>query len=404
MKKYLYLQLKRAAKFFPFVLAVTLVLLFGTLVIFNSLVLTDQNKEENTMAILGISGDTDDSFLKMGLGALQAFDDTKYSIEIRNLEEDEAAAALKKGELSAYIVVPEKFMEKALRGELDPMRFVTTAHTGDVVTMLKNELLTVITNMVITSQQGTFGTEDMKTDNNISTGNNDMEAISLEYFGQILNRNDMLSVEELGVGDSLNLTDYYICSLLIFFVMLLGLPFAALYCKGDNTLTALLSAKGVSSLKILFAEYLSHLISLLAIVTVILGGAAIADKALGLGALPLGGCPFLYVLPTVILVAAFNIMIFELSGNLIGGMLLHFFASLSICYISGCFFPLYSFPEAVQSIAGYLPTTFARTHLSGYFLGGGNIEQSLPLFGFAALFFIVALIAKRLKLSRGGTA
>ena len=403
MRKYLYLQLKRAAKLFPFVLAVTLVLALGTLIIFNSLVLADKNKEENTMAILGIAGDMDNSFLKIGLGALQAFDDTKYSIEIKELDEEAAEAALKRGELSAYIVIPEEFMEKALMGKLDPMRFVTTAHTGDVVTMLKNELLTVITNMVITSQQGTFGTEDLKNDNNISSNSNDMEAISLEYFGQILNRNDMLTVEELGVGDSLNLTDYYVCSLLIFFIMLLGLPFAALYCRGDTTLTALLSAKGISPLKTLFAEYLSHLISLLSVVTVILGGAAIADKALGLGVFG-GGNPFLYILPTVILVAAFNIMIFELSGSLIGGMLLHFFASLSLCYISGCFFPLYSFPEAVQSIAEYLPTTLARVHLSGYFLGGGNIEESLPLFGFAALFFVVALIAKRFKLSRGGTA
>ena len=42
------------------------------------------------------------------------------------------------------------------------------------------------------------------------------------------------------------------------------------------------------------------------------------------------------LLPVIVTVTAFGFMIFELAGNLVSGVLLHFFLSLALCYVSGC--------------------------------------------------------------------
>lgn len=405
MKKYLHLQLKRAGRLFPFVLAVTLALLGSVVFILGAILSAEGGKEENTKAVVGVAGDMENSFLKLGLGAMQTFDDTRYSMELKPFEEKAAAAALKNGTISAYIVIPEDFIEKAFSGDIEPIRFVTTAHTSDVVTMLKNEILTVITDMVVASQKGTYGTDDLMESCGNSAAGEDMDRISLDYFELIVNRNDMLTVEEVGVKAQLSTTNYYICSMFIFFFMLLGLPFASIYCRGENTLCLLLRAKGVSVFKLKLAEYLSHLASLVAITFILLGGAALADiflKADLLGSLEF--CPFIYLLPTLMMLAAFNLLLFELASNIINGVLIHFFTALSISYISGCFFPIHTFPKAVQALSSFLPVGVAREHLSGLFTGEGSLTALLTTLGYAILFFLVSLGVRQYKLSRGGTA
>ena len=186
--------------------------------------------------------------------------------------------------------------------------------------------------------------------------------------------------------------------------MLMGLPYAVLYCRRDNSLTALLSSRGVSCFKILLSEYISHLASLACLLAVIFGAVAVADGLLGLEFFKnTEGCPFLYVMPAVIMLSAFYLMIFELSSGVISGVLTHFFLSLSLCYISGCFYPIHSFPAAVQKLSALLPTGLAREQLAGFFTGESGIAPTLFVLLYAAAFFAVTLLAKRIRLmSRTG--
>lgn len=403
MKKYLFLQLKRAGGIFPFVLGVTLVLLLGVSVVLGAMLQSNEEREDNKKINIGVSGDLDNDFLKLGLGAFQAFDDTKYTLELIQYSEEEAERALERGEVLAYIVIPDEFMENALGGEIEPVRFVTTAAANDIVTMLKNEILSVVTDMVVAAQQGSYGLYDVvldKTGDHSLAGKTDDEA-AIGYFELIINRNDLLKVEEVGVGANLTTSNYYICSMLIFFLLLMGLPYAALYCRRDNSLIALLSSKGVSCFKIQLAEYLCHLASLLVLLILILGGISVADGVFALGIFKgTTGCPFIHILPTLIMISAFNIMVFELASNLVAGVLCHFFASLSLCYISGCFYPIHAFPKVVQDISSVLPTGLAREQIASFFTGKGAFLPTLAVLLYAVLFFVVAAIFKRIKVMR----
>ena len=403
MKKYFYLQQKRAFKLFPYVLTVTFILLLGVIIALNGMITGNADKEENQKLNVGVTGDMDNSLLRLGMGAFQALDDTQFSIQLVEYTEKDAATALKKGDVSAYIVVPEDFVEKALYGEVEPIRFVTTVESSDVVTMFKTELLSVITNMVIDCQKGTYGIGDAlyAADSKNLVGKAESE-ISLEYFELVLNRGKVLEVEELGIVNSLSTTNYYICSLLIVFIMIMGLPFASLYCSRDTALAALLNSKGKTSFKMLCGEYLAHFISLVTVLLVALLGFIIYSSAVDIDLFKeTYGCPFITLIPALMMFAAFNLLVFEIASNIISGLLGHFFLSIALVFISGCFFPLYSFPSSIQKVAQVLPVCVAREQISAFFTGESRLISTLILLGFTALFFAACLLVKRMKLLSG---
>ena len=112
--------------------------------------LSDQSgKAENTKVSIAVTGDTESPLLQLGLKTFQSIDETKYSLEILSMEEDQAREALLKGEIACYMVIPQDFVENAMYGRIDPVRFVTATGTEDVVALFKNELLQILTDLVI---------------------------------------------------------------------------------------------------------------------------------------------------------------------------------------------------------------------------------------------------------------
>ena len=91
----------------------------------------------------------------------------------------------------------------------------------------------------------------------------------------------------------------------------------------------------------------------------------------------------------VLLVSAFSYMLYCLSTDLIGGILLQFFTALGLCFISGCLYPAYFFPPQVQTMAQLLPTGVARSLIAGAFTGEGSPLTVLLLTAYSAVFFLI---------------
>lgn len=405
MKKYLLLQYKKILKLFPFVLVVTLILFTGLAVVFGMIVNTNSQKEENQIFNIALTGDTDNDYLHLGLSALSSMDQTRFSMKLVEMNESKAEKALAKGEISAYVVFPEDFMDKALSGDVEPIKYVTTSGNRDVVTLFKNEITKLITDMVVACQKGTYGLADalMEADEG-QIVNRHMSNLSLRYVDLILHRSEMVTVDELGISGGLSTVEYYICGIFIVFIMLMGLPFATMYIKDDYALSRLLISKGYSNFVQQTCEYIAHLTSLVALATIVFSGVGLMANFANIGLkLPFEtlGLFALNTLPTLIMISAFNIMIFELSSNMVGGVLLHFFSTLGLCYISGCFYPIYAFPKAVQQISSILPVGVARQQLASFFTEEGMFTRSILVLLYAALFFGIALLLRRFKTVNG---
>ena len=399
MRSYFKLQCIRVSRVFIPILLVTLILAVGIGIALVSLIGNYQNSDENTVFIIGITGDMENEYLKWGLAAVQAFDDTRFTMDFVYMEEEEAIEKLSNGILTAYVDLPTGFVEGAISGDFEPIRFVTTPGASGLVTMFKNEITSAIIEMAVDTQKGTNGIGDAAHDQGIGNLAGDFQyEISLAYVDLILSRGDMITVDVLGISSGLSMAEYFICGLSIVFLMLAGLPFVTIYCRKDDSLNNLLLSKGFSYKKQVLCEWGAHFISLLClvlIVAILLSFAFIIFPDF----IPINEffAFLLYSIPVLLMLSAFNLMLFELTTNVVSGVLLHFFTTLSLCYISGCFYPIYAFPEIIQKIQFIFPTGLARACLANAFVTEVNALALISNLLFAIVFYVLAVYFRNRK-------
>lgn len=392
MGTYCYLQLKRLARFLPGALCVVLVLLIGLLTALTVTVRTDAAAEENQKVRIALVGTADDNMIQMGLAAMRSFDSTQFSMELVEMTEPEARTALQRGKIGAYLVMPDGFMDEAMNGNILPIKFVSTTGAASMVTIFKEEVSRVIASLLLESQQGVYGMQQAMRDNEIGDRGKHMTDLAMTYVEYVLVRDKVYQVNSLGISDALSLADYLVCGLAVLLLHLACLPFAPLMIRRDLSLCRMLSAKG----KPAFAQSLCDLgVYLLGIVVLValfvFGGTAIAGDTLGdLN----GGDILLRSLPVLVMICAFSFMLYALTADLISGVLLQFFLSAALCFISGCMYPVHFFPISVQRIAAWLPAGLARSQLAGCITGEHNIQTALLLLAYALVFSAVGTAAR----------
>ncbi|MBQ9957444.1 MAG: ABC transporter permease, partial [Clostridia bacterium] len=71
---------------------------------------------------------------------------------------------------------------------------------------------------------------------------------------------------------------------------------------------------------------------------------------------------------------------------------------MGLCYVSGCFYPIYSLPLPLQKLSHFLPTGIAREYLEGYFVGDTNFTQLMGILIFTVAFLTAALLIRSSKI------
>lgn len=383
MGRYCYLQFKRLLRYLPGALCVVLVLLLGLSVALSVLVSNGQNAEENQKVRIAMVGTAEDSILQMGMTALRSFDSTQFSLELVELEsEAQARQQLKQGSLAAYILIPEGFMEEAMAGNIMPLKLVSTTGNSGMVTIFKEEVSRVISGVLLDSQKGVYGMQKAMRDNDIGGRGEKMTLLALRYAEYVLARDKVYRVDTLGIGDALSLGEYLACGLSVLLLHLCCLPFAPLMIRRDLSLARMLSARGRSAWLQALCDLGVYLLGLTALTAVTLAVVAGGDAPVLL----------LQSLPVLVAVGCFSFMLYALSRDLIGGVLLQFFLSVAMCFVSGCLYPVYFFPVAVQRIAEYLPAGLARSQLAGFVTGEGGSGWLLLAYG--TVFCLVGIVAR----------
>ncbi len=402
MKRYLYLQFKRNLKIFPLVCSVALTLLLCVSVILAGV--ANKNSEKHARLKIALSGDTQNELTQLGMAALRTFDDTRFSMELIELPEDEARAQLQSGNISAIVIFPDDFLDRALMGDVDQVTFITTPGAQSVVTLLKDELTKVVADIVIACEKGVYAVDDLITKNDLpSSAGQSMYDLSMAYVDMVFSRADVYVLTELGISHGVDIGQYYICSTIVVLLMMFGICFVIVCVKSDYSLNDLLISRGFPNYKQILCEFLVHLLAfgLLVLFLLFVGGLLFLITGRSDLTVPFSATTLVSLcartVPVLIMLAAFNIMIFELSGDLISSVLLHFFCCIGLCYISGCFYPVYSLPLPLQNISRFLPTGIAREFLEGAFQGDVSILRLSGLLVFSGVFFGVAVLVRRTK-------
>ena len=391
MKQYFILRCKQLAKYLPGTFLAMLVLLGSLLGVFQIVVTQDTQSEENQKIQIALVGYADDPFLTMGLTALEAFDSTRFALEIQQMELEDAKTALALGQVAAYVVIPPTFIEEAMDGNILPLEFVSTTGAAGLVSLFKDEVTDVIASILLNAQKGVYGMAEALRDEGLKPGKH-MDKMSIQYAEQVFIRDQVYSLEELGIADELGLAGYLLCGFMVLFLLLCCLPLGPVMIQKDLSFARMLSSRGRPAPQQMLYSYFAYALSLLVIALLLLiPGGILAD-------LPVFSI-VLQVIPVVIMTAAFSFMLYTLSSDLVGGILLQFFSTLAMCFISGCLYPVYFFPSAVQKAAMWLPAGIARSQLSGVLTGSLSFLPTLLLLGYSVLFVAIGCLvgSRRIK-------
>lgn len=400
MKRYWKVQLRRLIRPLPRALLTVLVIL-GALLLVARGVMEDarQDNQKMKVAVVGIQ---EDPLLQMGLTALQNMDVSRYSLEMIEMDEEQARAALERGEIAGYGVIPPDFAQEAMYGHFLPITFVTTPGAAGLVSVLKEEITAAIEEILVTAQKGIYGSWNLLTDHQLEGEAQEIvNGISLTYVELVLARNRVYTLEELGISQGLTLEQHMALGILVVFLMLAALCYSPVLVRGEHTLSRLLAARGVGAGKQILAELGSFLISI-GLLLLCAGLLALPAGLLAGISLPPVKTLLYWVwtaLPVVVMVAAWSFFLFSLAKELVSGVLLVALLSLALCFVGGCMYPASFFPESIRQLSRFLPTGLAMEQLSCCVTGGRGSAGWLILY--SACFAVLAWLHRAGSI-RGG--
>ena len=402
MVKYFLIKFKSLLKILPYLFAAIVVLFACMIAAFHAAL--DATKSGPAVRFrLALVCSDDDPYFKAGLDIVQAYDSSRFSIEALQMDEPQAHAALQRGELDAYVVIPKGYIGAAMDGQLGSLKYVSTSGAAELTTLFKDEITGVIANIIIACEKGMYGVDQIAEDYNFSDkAGSYMNQISLKYVDFLLERSDMYYVDELGIHDSLGLDGYLFSGITVLIISVMLMPASVGYIGQNMAVQQLLKSKNIGAGKQVSVEYMA-LICVVFIPVAVIICAASALKPLLIPELQrLVGIfsvhNILSFLVITLVMCAFAYLMFQLADDMVGGILLYFFVTLGTCFISGCIYPIYFFPDSIRNIAQYMPHGVCRSAISHCILGQRHYGDLILLLLYSCVMLFVAYLIRKLRL------
>ena len=369
-RSYLSLQLKRAARLVPQMLAVTLLL--AVLTAMAGLMLARSRSQDSARRTLriGVVGDEGESLIDESIDMLSSMDTSRFSIKLERMQPGEADSLLRRGSITGYLLVPDGFANALWYGDHLPLTYFSNNGGADVGTQLTQELVVTISALVMETENAVYGAQNMVRDRLPEERPGDAgDDLLLRYGTGILDRSRLYQLELTGVGDSLSLPGYYLCGILLLFVMLWSISCSPLFSRRSRELGQILNSDGFGAPGQIFSEFTAFLLLLL---FALLAAGLLAFLLLGRFGIPIpelqgrGESPLTmasWVLPPALMLCALAFLLYELSNSTVSGILLQFLNAAVQGYLAGCFYPSSFFPEGLRRVGALLPAGFAMRWL-----------------------------------------
>ncbi len=406
MKTYIYLQIKRVMKVLPTFLLVVLILLLSLAAVFVTVSSANQAETVGIKTKIAYTGNIEGTYLETGLNVIKEMDSTQYTIEFVEMDKEEAFDAVRKMEVAACAIIPDNFAAEAWRGNILPITYVTVNDPSGLTPFFKDEVTKIISDALVEGLRCTYATQSLVYQYvDYDTSWERMNEMNIEYMDVLLNRDKIYTVKNSGLRNDMGFAEYLFCGISVLLLFLTALPFSLLFVRQDHSLQKLLSSRRIGSIKQITAELLSVFTGLFILFVCILIPVIIIVLFFNTPIstiLPPASLlrTLLWGIPVILLISSMSLLIFELTDNLISGVLYHFFLTLSLCYISGCLYPIFAFPEIIQKIARLLPTGIARDVLGGALTGNSSYLSLMGLLIYSLIFYALTIIVRSRKIHK----
>lgn len=403
--KYFVLQIKRAFKLFPYVLIAAVILLAGLFAALHFV--GDTTKQNDSIRFkLGIVGSSDDDYLMTGLKIVQTDDSSRFAVDTVQMDEQQAIEALKSGELGAYVVIPDGYIRDAMGGKLGSLKYVSTTGAADLTTLFKYEATAVVSDIIIACERSMYGVEDALASKKLDDrAGQYIYDISMCYVDYILNREDMYSVQELGIHDALGMDGYLFSGISVLILSLLMTPVCSIVIKSDYSFERHLKSKNIGVIGQITGEfgaiYCIYLLLFLIIGAVITIFCSYFSSDV-IRYVSVFSLKHTYVLVSVLFeLSTMSYLLLSLAKNTVSGVLVHFAAIMICCFCAGCMYPLSFFPDFLQRIAKLFPQYFCREAIAAIITNDPCNLQIILLLVFGCLMIALSMLLRTHRLQKG---
>lgn len=409
MGAYFYAQWKRVLRLLPLQLGISLAVCVCVGISAAALVARGAGGGQDRYQI-GVVGDVSDSYLGFGFAALQTMDDSRLMIELVEMSEQEAEAALLRGELTAMVRVPEGFVDSIVYGENDKsVTYAVSPGQTQLGATVMGEIADVASTLVTASQSAIYGMQrTLYEQGGADRVSRETDRLNLMLINAVLSRSGFGEVEVLGYADGLSLEAYYFCRILLLLLLLAGLSGGIFFLGRKTALAGLLKAGGVGALSQIAGEYLAYL-GFLCVGFLLPAGLLALALQRGMILLPewegMGAEPFFSLLPlffvTTIMFAAFQLFLYELADGIVNGILLQLICGVGMGYLAGYFYPSAFFPERLRFVGEILPAGAAARLVDCGFLAENWRGAGTDVLVWTAVFLLLAAAVRQGRIRRG---
>ncbi|WP_407426031.1 ABC transporter permease [Treponema sp.] len=353
---------------------------------------------------VGIVGDLSNKYMKFGVDALEMMDSSRFFVDLQILNLEEAEKLLRKHTIAAYVVIPDGFFESVENGSNDKkVTYVTSSGASGIESLLKDQVSSIITNLLLQAQAGIFAMEHIAAlTNQRPLAQKYLLNLNMKYVKWTLDRTKLARVQEAGLSHGLSVFSYYLCALLILFFSLSGISSYPVFMNRIQSQYKFFASRGIGCFKQVFCEceayFLLHLCQLFWVMLSIfvlcsVSGIEISSwRYCGIfkGTVSL----FFHMIPVCFLLSLLQFMLFEFSDNTVSLISLQFLVFISLCFTGGCFYPLDFFPEQMKILGNILPAGISLSFLTSSLMQNDSISSLLIISAYSFLFFCISVFLR----------
>jgi hypothetical protein len=332
---------------------------------------------------------------------MKHLDSSRFAVDIIKMTEKEAKKSVNKGTVSAYVIIPEGFVDSIMTGENEQITLVTADSSEDIMTKLVYEFMDEISHYLIETQNSITGLENyMREAGEEEEITGAIDDINILYVNLIMNRDDLFEIKTVrNDSGAVSSLAGIICGLMVFMLMLFPLAYCPLYVRRSVTLNEFLSSRGIGIISQVLCEYFSYLVMALLCLLPLISLIVYVIHASGLEVIEWKAGFFedymyfvLGFIPLLIMFSALQYMLFLVCDNYISGIGIQFVCAVILGYLGGCFYPLSFFPEAVRDLAPFQPAGLSVKYLGDILLANESGGILLAVFAYAVLFLVLSVL------------
>jgi len=407
-KQYLKIQLKRVGKALPGICLLTVALTVSLLFLLKAMFLIEESKEKKQVVQVGIVGDLSDTYLGIGINVIKNMDDIKELVNMETMTEEEAKEKFDDGEISAYLLVPDGFVDSIMSGENKQITYVTTKSAQGIGSILINELVDSISRMVTLTQNSIYAMQSYmidydKTDQLKEATRN----MNIAYIEVVMNRMGVFELQELGVSNAISITGHLFTGVLLLLILLWGINSVSLMVREEHSLLRILHTRGLDAKGQVSAEVLAYAFLQCVTLLCVFACLIVAKTTMGIEIKEWDSMGFggqlgfvLQLIPVVLLVSALQAFLYELVTNVVTGVLLQFVVAVSMAYVAGCIYPLSFFPEFMQVLGTYSPIGAALSYMQKGLTGQNGVKEFIIIVCYIMLFAALQMWRRNRRITK----